>query len=56
MAQNIFLHIFTKALQGALFSKFYDMIMGWKHIETLQILSPSTKECAVNVVKVSSKK
>ena len=30
------------------------MIMGWKHVDTLQMEPPSTKECVVNVVKVSS--
>ena len=27
---------FTKPLQGALFNKFRDVIMGWKHINTLR--------------------
>ena len=45
---------FTKALQGALFAKVCDMIMGWKNVDTLQMEPPSTKECVVNVVKVSS--
>ena len=43
---------FTKALQGAIFAKVCDMIMGWKHVDTLQMEPPSTKECVVNVVKV----
>ena len=45
---------FTKALQGSLFAKFHDMIMGWKHVDTLQMGPPSTKERVGNVVNVSS--
>ena len=30
------------------------MIMGWKHVDTLQMRPPSTKERVGNVVKVSS--
>ena len=47
-------YFFTKALQGALFAKFCDVIMGWKHVDNLQMGPPSTKERVVNVVKVSS--
>ena len=43
---------FTKALQGALFAKCCDMIMGWKHVDNLQMGPSSKKERVVNVVKV----
>ena len=42
---------FTKALQGALFLKFREVMMGWKHIDTLQMGPPSTKECVGNMDK-----
>ena len=45
---------FTKALQGALFMKFRDVIFGWKHVNTLKMGPPSTNEIAGNVVKVRS--
>ena len=35
---------FMKALQGALFVRFCDVIMGWKHVDTLHMGPPSTKE------------
>ena len=44
----------TKALQGALFSKFHDVIMGWKHVDTLHMGPPLTKERVGNVVKFRS--
>ena len=44
----------TKALQGAIFAKFCDVIIGWKHVDTLQMGPTSTKERAENVVKVKS--
>ena len=47
---------FTKALQGALLEKIHDMIMGWKHVYTLQMGPPPTKERVGNVVKVRSNK
>ena len=47
---------FTKALQGALFIKFGDLIMGWKNIDKLWMVPPSTKERVGNVVKVGSNK
>ena len=47
-------YVFTKSLQGALFEKICDMIMGWKHVDTLQMGPPSTKERVGNVVNVSS--
>ena len=40
---------FTKALQGASFIKFREVIMGWKHIDTLQMGPPSTKERVGNM-------
>ena len=39
-AHNTRLQIFTKSLQGNLFEKFYEMIMGWKNIDTLQMGPP----------------
>ena len=45
---------FTKYLQGALFPKFHNVIMGWKHVDILQMGPPSTKERVGNVVKVMS--
>ena len=29
------LDFFTKDLKGAIFAKFRDVIMGWKHVDTL---------------------
>ena len=46
---------FTKDLQGSQFAKFRDVIMRWKHVDTLQMVPPSTKERVGNVVKVRSK-
>ena len=51
---HILAGFFTKSLQGALFAKFCDVIMGWKHIDTLQMGPPSTKERFGDVVKVRS--
>ena len=51
---HILADFFTKSLQGALFAKFCDVIIGWKHIDTLQMGPPSTKENVVDVVKVRS--
>ena len=52
--EHILADFFTKALQGALFAKFRDVIMGWKHVDALQIGPPSTKEHVGNMVKVRS--
>ena len=49
-------NFFMKSLQGDLFVKFCEVFMGWKHIDTLQMVPPSTKECVVNVFKVGSRK
>ena len=46
----------TKALQGALFVKFREVIVGWKHVDTLQLVPPSTKERVVNMYKVKYRK
>ena len=43
---------FTKSLQGVLFAKFHEVIMGWKHVDNLQMGPASTKEGVGNVVKV----
>ena len=45
---------FTKSLQGDLFVKLYDVVIGWKNVYTLQMGPPSTKERVGNVVKVMS--
>ena len=45
---------FNEALQGALFAKFCDVIMGFKHVDNLQIGTPSTKDSVGNVVTVRS--
>ena len=47
-------YFFTKSRQGSLFVKVYDVVMGWKHLETLQIGPLSGKECVGNVVKFKS--
>ena len=47
-------YFFTKSLLGALFAKFCDVIMGWKHVDTLQMGPTSTKERVGNVVKFRS--
>ena len=47
---------FTKSLQGALFEKFSDVIMGWEYVYTLHMGPLSTKECVVYVVKVGLNK
>ena len=50
----MFTDFLTKSIQGALFAKFRDVIMGRKHVYTLQMGPPSTKEHVGNVVKVRS--
>ena len=40
---------FTKPLQGSLFHRFRDVIMGWKHISTLKEIPVSPKERVGNV-------
>ena len=35
---------FTKPLQGSLFNRFREIIMGWKHIDTLKTFLDSRKE------------
>ena len=52
--EHMLADFFTKALQGALFTNFRDVIMGWKHVNTLQMVPPSTKESVGNVVQVRS--
>ena len=46
---------FTKTLQGSLFAKLCDVVMGWKHVDTLQMVPPPTMERVGNVVKFRSK-
>ena len=45
---------FTKYLQRYLFVKFRDVLMGWKHINTLHMSLPSTKVGAGNVDEFKS--
>ena len=52
--EHMLLDFFMKYFQGYLLVKFCDVIMGWTHIDTLQMGTPSTKECIVNVDKVES--
>ena len=49
-------YFFTKALQGALFVQFCEVIMGWKHVEILHMGLPSTKERVGGGVKVKLSK
>ena len=49
-------YLFTKALHGAIFVKSRKVIVGWKHIHTLQMGPPSTKERAGNMDEVESTK
>ena len=48
--EHMFADFFTKSLQGALSAKFRDVIMGWKHVDNIQMGPPSTKDCVVNVL------
>ena len=48
-------YFFTKSLQSALFVKFRELIMAWKHIDTLYIGPPSTKERVGNMYEVESR-
>ena len=52
--EHMLAYFFTKSPEGALFAKFCDVIMGWKHVDTLHMGPPSTKERVGNVVKVRS--
>ena len=52
--EHMIAYFFTKSLLGALFAKFCDVIMGWKHVDTLQMGPTSTKERVENVVKFRS--
>ena len=54
--EHMLADIFTKALQGSLFAKFCDIIMGWKHVDMIQMGPPSTKELVGDVVKIRSNK
>ena len=44
----------TKALEGSLFVKFCDLVMGWKHVDTLQMGPHSTNQRVGILVKVRS--
>ena len=52
--EHMLTDFFTKALQGSLFANFCDVIMGWKHVDTLQMGPSSTKERVGGVVKFRS--
>ena len=47
---------FTKSLKGVLFVRFCEVIMGYKHKDTLYMEQPSTKECDRNVVEIEKKR
>ena len=49
-------YLFTNALQGALFLKFQEVIMNWRHIDTLQMGPPSTNERAENLYEINTSK
>ena len=51
--EHILADFYTKALQGALFVNFCEVIMVWKHIDTLSMVPPSTKESVENVEEVN---
>ena len=38
--EHVLVICFNKALQGFLFTKFRDVIIGWKHVDTLQMGPP----------------
>ena len=46
--------LFMKYFQRSLFMKFHDVIMGWKHIYTLQMGPPSIKDHVGNEDEVLS--
>ena len=50
--EHMLTYFLTEALQGALFVKFRDIMIGWKHVDTLQMVPLSTKYRIVNMVKV----
>ena len=56
ITEHMLAYFLTKALYGALFVKFRELIMGWKHIDILKMESPSTKEHVGNMYKVESRK
>ena len=49
ITEHILENLFAKALQGALFVKLRELIMGWKHMDALYMGLYSTKECVVTV-------
>ena len=52
--EHVIADFFTKYLQGYLFVKFPDVIMGWKHIDMLQMGPTSIKERVGNVDEFNS--
>ena len=56
ITEQMLADLFTKNLQRALLVKKFKVIMVWKHVDTLQMGEPSTKECVGNVVDVEPNK
>ena len=52
--EHMLAYFLTKILQGSIFAKFRDVRMGWKHVDTLQMGPPSTRERVGDVVKFKS--
>ena len=52
--EHMVAYLFTKSLQGELFVNFCEVIMGWKHIDTLQMGPPSNRECVRDKEEVES--
>ena len=53
---HMLVDFFTKYLQGSLFVKFREVIIVWKHIDTLHMGLTSTKESVVNMDNVDPNK
>ena len=41
--ENMLADYFMESLKGSLFAKYNKVIMRWKHVYTLQMVSPSTR-------------
>ena len=52
--EHMLTYLFTKSLQGSLFAKCCDVIMGCKHVDTLLMGPSPTNERVGNVVKFGS--
>ena len=53
---HMLVDFFTKYLQGSLFVKFCEVIIVWKHIDTLQMGLTSTKDSVLNMYNVEPNK